>query len=261
MITATDEYITFEQPLNELTRVCLRLEHVFNRFQSQTQVDHGANWQPRAALTNLIGLLNITDRPDLKSKLSKAILDHTATMMPLQHHQEVDQALLRQILDQLEQFNDALERFHGRFAQSLRQNEFLNAIRQQQSNPGGACDFSTPALLIWLQQKQTVIGSDLRHWLRAFDPLPSIIASLLQWIRSSTHINNAQADNGFYQQTLDSKQPCQLIQISVPISANVFPEISVGRHRLAIRLLTFNKQDRAKQTDEDVPIKVHCCRL
>src|SRR3990167_4743370 len=63
--------IIYEQPLNEIIRVCLRLELLFQ------QIDHRLNdisiLGTREIVSLVINVLNILDRPDLKAKLAKEL--------------------------------------------------------------------------------------------------------------------------------------------------------------------------------------------
>jgi len=63
--------IIFEHPLNETIRLCLILEQLFQKAHndlSNTQCyEYGRN-----VIDSIILLLKVTDRPDLKGKLSKA---------------------------------------------------------------------------------------------------------------------------------------------------------------------------------------------
>jgi len=61
---------------------------------------------------------------------------------------------------------------------------------------------------------------------------------LLHLIRQSADPLTMTAQEGFYQQSLNPSVPYQLVQITIPIEMNVFPEISVGKHRMAIRFLS-----------------------
>lgn len=65
------DYITYEQPLSELMRVCLRLEQLFDKITLLK--DNTATWQTQVLMTALIDILVVLDRPDLKGKLTKAL--------------------------------------------------------------------------------------------------------------------------------------------------------------------------------------------
>ncbi len=65
------EPIIYEQPVNEHMRVCLRLEHLFEQAMHWLHGTH--SWDSRAALAVILEIINVLDRPDLKTKLVKEL--------------------------------------------------------------------------------------------------------------------------------------------------------------------------------------------
>lgn len=256
-----DETITYEQPLNEHIRVCLRLEHLFQ--QILLNLENSTEWGSRTTIIALLETLNVIDRPDLKTKLTKALTQHAATLTQLEILPQVDNTKLRHILSELDRLIDQLYTTHGKIGQNLRNNEFLNSIRQHLYNPGGAVNFSNPAFQLWLQKPAVIRVSDLKVWLSEFDQLRDVIELLLRLTRQSSLPLEKYADNGFYQQALDPNTSCEMVRVSIPISANLYPEISVGRHRLSVRFLEPNCHDigRSKQCDYNIKFKLTCCSL
>ncbi len=69
--TTTLDIIVFEQPLNEQMRICLRLEQLFKQLkESMSQSSISAS---KIALTALLKIISVVDRPDLKSKLTQTM--------------------------------------------------------------------------------------------------------------------------------------------------------------------------------------------
>jgi cell division protein ZapD len=256
-----DEIITYEQPLNEHIRVCLRLEHLFQ--QILFNLDNTNEWNSRIAILALLETVNVIDRPDLKTKLTKALTQHAATLTQLEILPQVDGAKLRSILTELDRLIDQLYATQGKMGQNLRNNEFLNTIRQHLYNPGGVVNFSNPAFQLWIHQPATNRISDMKIWLKEFDQVRDVVNILLQLTRQSSLPIEKYADKGFYQQSLSPNATCEMVRVTLPINANLYPEISVGRHRLSIRLLEPNCHElaRSKQCDYNVKFKLTCCLL
>jgi cell division protein ZapD len=256
-----DELITYEQPLNEHMRVCMRLEHLFQ--QILVNINNADEWNSRTALLALLETVNVIDRPDLKTKLTKALTQHAATLTQLEILPQVDSDKLRHILSDLDRLIDQLYATQGKIGQSLRNNEFLNNIRQHLYNPGGAVNFSNPAFQLWLQKPSTNRIQDLKVWFRELDQIKDVVELLLRLTRHSSLPIEKHADKGFYQQSLDPHVSCEMVRISLPITANLFPEISVGRPRLSIRFLELNCHElgRSKQCDYSVKFKLTCCSI
>ncbi len=254
-----EQCATFEQPLNEHTRACLRLEHLFT--QAKANLDSDTVWGSRSALVAIIEALNVIDRPDLKTKLANALSQQAEKLAQLEASPQVDSEKLRKVLHELDRFIDCLHGTKGKISQSLRANDFLNTIRQHLQNPGGACGFNTPAYHLWLQQPTSVRSNDLHAWYQEFEPLHGIISLLLQITRHNASLQTHQAEQGFFQLTLDPNIQFELIRVMLPADKKIFPEISVGRHRLVVRFLNHDItcRERPPQSRENIAFKLACC--
>jgi len=251
------DIIVFEQPVNEHIRACLRLEHLFQ--QAIYHLRGASQWDSRSTLTAIIDIINLFDRPDLKNKLTKELSRHLANLSRLEHVPHVDNQKLAAVLLELEDLIDALHATNGKLCQELRENEFINTIRQYQLNPGGTCGFDTPAYLLWLQQPAANRIAHLAHWLRMLETCLAVVNMLMKLTRQSSVPVTKVAQNGFYQAALDPQAPCQLIRVAVASELNVYPEISVGRHGICIRFYALNINERASQIQQDVPFKLTTC--
>src|SRR3989338_7101104 len=95
--------IIYEQPLNEITRVSLRLEQLFLQFDRQ-QSDI-SQLGTRNMITSIINMLQLLDRPDLKSKLAKELSHHASNISHYSDLPEVDAKKLKDLMSQLEQLS------------------------------------------------------------------------------------------------------------------------------------------------------------
>lgn len=252
-----DALITYEQPLNEYMRVCLRLEHLFKRVRANIGGD--TEEECRAALEAMLEALNVMDRPDLKTRLTKALSQHAEALSQLEEKPLVDPQKLQAILQEIDSLVDRLYQVPDKIGHSLRSNTFLNTIRQHMANPGGTCPFSTPAYYLWLHRDAEERAENLRDWFAAFKEISYGVSLLLKLTRGSTPAKLLVATKGFYQEALDPKLAYHLVRITVPVSAQVYPEISAGKHRLVVRFLSLNVNDRGVQRVDDVEFKLTCC--
>lgn len=255
------DIIVYEQPLNEHIRVCLRLEHLFD--QVLINIDNPSEWASRTAILAILETVNVIDRPDLKTKLTKALTQHASTLSQLEILPQVDSSKLRSVLSELDRLIDQLYATQGKIGQALRTNEFLNNVRQHLYNPGGAVNFSNPALQLWLHTPGVTRLEDLKTWFKEFDQIRDVVSLLLRLTRESSVPIEKYADNGFYQQALDPNVSCEMVRVTLPVQANLYPEISVGRHRLSVRFLEPNchEQGRSKQVNSNIKFKLTCCVL
>ena len=146
------------------------------------------------------------------------------------------------------------------WGQELRDDELLSTVRQRSTITAGTCDFDLPALHYWLQAPADRRGNDLRNWLRSFDLLNSSVSLCLKLVRESAIATHEVAQSGFFQRTLKTSTPCQMIRVCLMDDARCFPEISAGKHRFTVRFMRPTAtRDRPSQTDTDVEFDLHCC--
>lgn len=251
--------IIYEQPITESTRICLRLQHLFAQVEHHLQGE--SEWSSRAAITAILDILTIIDRPDLKNKLGNALTQHIMRLTQLKGTPNVDAKKTRQLLDELNDIADKLHNHKGRIANELRENEFLLAIQQRVIIPAGTCDFSSPAYHLWLNQSVKSRTKHLNQWFSQFIQLQDIIALLLRLTRDSAILQTKTATEGFYQTNLEPTVAYQLIRICLPTTIHLYPEISVGKHRLAIHFFELNPIDKSIQTKADVQFELACCKI
>ena len=254
-----DYFITYEQPLNEHIRLCQRLEYIFQ--QARYHIGLESPWDSETALTTIFNILNVIDRPDLKNKLAQSLNQYAANLAELEKLPDINKQRLAKILEQLQSTIDLLHSLHGKIGQELRDNEFLMSLQQKILTPAGTCNFNAPAFYLWLQQSPEIRQKKLTEWFEPFKGLEVVITLLLKLTRSSVKPHDEIAHAGFYQTNMDPNLTYQMIRIFVPKNLLMFPEISVGRHRLTIHFLELNVESRSSQTIKDIPFKIAFCKL
>ncbi|KPJ67492.1 MAG: hypothetical protein AMJ43_04350 [Coxiella sp. DG_40] len=253
------EAIVYEQPLNEYIRFCLRLEYLFT--QAKYYLDKQSHWDIRSALAIMIEILDTIDRPDIKSKLTNGLQLHLSALTQLQNSSKINKEKLQNILQQLNQSINTLHNTQGKLGQPLRDNEFLVTIRQRMNIPGGTSNFAIPAYHLWSQQPLEKQQTILQTWFNTFDQLQTITNLLLRLTRESADPTLQTAYHGFYQETLATNIRYQMIQITLPKKTNIYPEISVGRHRLSIYFFNLNIASRDTQVNDNIKFKLVRCKI
>ncbi|MCK4607953.1 MAG: cell division protein ZapD [Gammaproteobacteria bacterium] len=251
--------IIYEQPLNEYLRVCLRLEHLF--ACAKHYLNKQNEWDTRTAIATIIDVLNVFDRPDIKSKLTNAVHSHMAALSAMQQAPNIDNAKLQQLLQQLNSALNMLGKTEGKLGQTIRNHEFLAMIKQRLSVPGGTCNSVMPNYQLWLKQPFSEQQTILEDWLNSLTPLQRLTDLLLKLTRESAKPVLKIASNGFYQEMLAPQIAYQLIRVAVPKESNLYPEISVGRHCISIYFYQFNLNARSTQTTEEVSFELSCCKI
>ena len=252
------EFIVFEHPLNETVRICLLLEQLFNQAHDDIEIINTKS-QSNQAISTLIKLMNVIDRPDLKGKLTKALSQQATSPSQLESNRQVDQKKLTSILNEIDAISDQLHATNNKFGQALKDNGILKTIAQYSSSPGGAANFNTPRYMLWLQQDNKQKKLDLNKWLAEFELIQRTVTILLRLTRHSQGLSKKLASDSFFQINLESNPITQLIRVKIAIDANIWPEISVGRHRLAIYFIGGDNKSELKQDKKNINFELACC--
>lgn len=252
------QQITYEQPLNERIRTLLRLEFLF--LQAHHSLEGSSVWNSRATLACILDILSVCSRTDLKTEVLKELERHATSLALLDKSPNVDLTALGLILDQLDNLIDRFHAISGQPGQTLRQNEFLNSIKQRSGIAGGLCDFDLPAYHFWLQQPAEQRTNDLRQWLSIFETLRLSIELIMRLVRECAAPTQEVAIGGFSQKSLEADNPsCQLVRVFVPATSRYYAEISGGKQRFTVRFMEPVAGGRAVQAVEDVKFELTCC--
>lgn len=249
--------IVYEQPLNEIIRVCLRLEQLFQ------QIDHQLNDTSTMGTRNvihfIINVLHLLERPDLKAKLAKELSHHLASLLRYGNMPEIDSKKLATLIQQLEDLSRNLIDCSGRIGHRLRDIELLNTLRLHLASPGGGCSFDTPLYHYWLQQPPEVREATIADWLSDFAQIRAAVTLVLDIVRKNAKVENKTAIHGFHQELLDPQSNLRMIRIGIDPHIHAFPEISVGRHFLSVRFFSPDILKRPGQYTENLPFWLSYC--
>ena len=250
----------FEQPLNQRTRICMRVETLMNRFHYFLALKGG--WSAYSALLVLLELTALLERGDLKQELLKELERQNSSLKLLASHEEVDSSKLDLLLGKQKSAIDRVLKLDGKLGEHIKRIDFLLAIKQRTSIPGGNCDFDLPELRFWLNQSHRDRESDLRRWAAPYIEIESVIHLILNTIRDGASPQRVVAENGFFQQALDPSQSNQILRIGIIADFKIYPEISAGKHRYSIRFLNpMPIDDVPSQVKDDIPFMLSRCSL
>lgn len=252
-----NETIIYDQPLNEIIRVCLRLEQLFE------QIDHQLNdtslLGTRNIITYIINVLHLLDRPDLKAKLAKELSHVLSNLLRYGHHPMVDSQSLVDLTQQLEELSRNLIDSSGKIGHRLRDIELLNMLRLHLASPGGGCSFDIPLYHYWLQQPPEIRQTTIADWLNEFTQIRSAVALLLDLVRKNGKVEHKTAIHGFHQELLDPQSNLRMIRIGIAREVSAYPEISIGRHFLSVRFYFPDIEKRPTQYTENLPFCITYC--
>jgi len=253
-----DELLVFEQPLSERMRTFLRLDFLYN--QALYHNGMATQWGSRAAMSSLLDIIAITNRGDTRSEVLKELERHIASLSEFEERPGVDGERLRSVTANLVRLRSELLNIGTNFLQTLRESEFLNAIKHRSAIPGGTCEFDLPDYYYWLTQPSDQRARAFGKWLTLLTPLCDAIAELLWLTRQSGRAREVVAVGAVYSVTLERDSPAQLLRISVPASLGLYPEISGSHYRCSIRFLSWKGlAQRPTQAEGDVRFLLSCC--
>ncbi|MEM7563796.1 MAG: cell division protein ZapD [Pseudomonadota bacterium] len=254
------KYQTFEQPLNERIRMCLRVETLMKRYHYFESLK--GDWSAYNAMLTILEITALLERGDFKQELMKELERQHMALQALIQHQDIDHSKLDLVLSKQKNALERIHRLDGKLGEHLKRVDFLLGVKQRTSIPGGTCDFDLPQLRFWLNRDHDERVVDLQAWVRPYRELEDVIALILKVIRDSASEKLVIAENGFYQQSLDPKQSTQLIRISVESSELIYPEISAGKHRYSVRFMKPQPGDALPvQVKQEIEFLLSRCSL
>jgi len=250
--------LAFEQPLNERMRTFLRLDFLY--AQAVYHNEMSTQWGSRAAVGSLLDILSISTRSDVRADVLKELERHLAILNEFQSRPGVDDARLRSILANLARLRAELVACGAGYLQSLKDSEFLSAIKHRSAIPGGTCEFDLPDYYFWLNRDPDRRTQAFNQWLALLRPLCDAIAELLWLTRQNGRPREEIARAGTFNITFERDAPIQLMRISLPAGSSLYPEISGSHYRCSVRFLNWNGLDsRSTQADGDIPFLLTCC--
>jgi cell division protein ZapD len=227
------------------------------------QVDHfrplADIWSNRAAIEGLLSIMSVFGRSDLKTEILKELERHVSNLERVRQQPGVNMEALGLVLDDLEQAIHQVYRMDGQIARNLRSNEFLTAIMQRSSIPGGGCNFDLPQYHRWLNQPHELRQDQMSEWMHELHPVREAVVLLLNLVRGSNLPSDETAHQGFFQKSLEPSSPAQLVRVGLPRQTNVFTEISGNKHRFSIRFLESMDAGKPSQSKQDIPFQLTTC--
>ncbi|HEX2548075.1 MAG TPA: cell division protein ZapD [Ramlibacter sp.] len=248
--------ILYEYPFNERIRTYLRLEHLFRRLGELIPRNHPLDHH--YALSTIFEVMDVAARADLKSDVLKDLEKQKSSLNGYRGNPGVAEAVLDQVIGQLESCFSAVNGTAGKAGQSLTENEWLMSIRSRGGIPGGTCEFDLPAYYAWQHHPASDRRADLERWAGTLAPLAESIHLLLKLLRDSGTAQKVIANGGQLQQTLPQGRTFQLLRLRIDPALGLVPEISGNRLIVSVRLMR-QEADRLLASNENTPFELTLC--
>lgn len=258
LIDVAQKPASYEQPLSERMRTFMRLEFLYQQMLYNNELD--SDWGSRATVGSLLEILAILARGDIRSEIHKELDFQLATLQRYQSLPGVDTGRLDHLLHTLGESRRQVSAIGTGFLQSLKDSEFLNAVKHRSAIPGGTCEFDLPEYSHWLRQPMHRRQQDLAMWINDIRPVCDAATEVLWLIRESAQPVDKLAINGMYQHSMQKDGSCRMLRVTLSQDCNLFPEISGSQHRFTVRFLEWATiGSRAMQTSRDVPFELSVC--
>jgi cell division protein ZapD len=250
--------ITYEYPLNERVRTLLRLEDLYERVTYF--LDRESPHEHHACLTGMFEIVEVASRADLKSDLLQELDRQRTFLEALRNNPAISEDKLEGVLREIEGAFATLHATSGKTGQSLRENEWLMAIKQRAAIPGGTAEFDLPSYHAWLHHPAARRRADLATWLKPMLPIHAALSIVLRVLRESGRVSSLIAFQGVYQQT-PAEKPAQMLRLTLADELPCIPEISANKYALNVRFLLPEGVQKTRVYDQDVPFDLAYCNL
>lgn len=251
--------IHYEFPINERIRTLLRLEDLYGRTAFFAAQEHALDHH--AALLGIFEIMEVASRADLKSDLLQELERQRQSLQALRNNPHISETALEQVLAEIETTHGNLLGMTGKLGQHLRENEWLMAIKQRVSIPGGVCEFDLPSYHYWRQMPVERRRSDIERWFTPLLPIRQGSDIVLRILRDSAKDHQFIARNGVFQQMSGGKV-IQMLRVTVPGDLPAIPELSANRYAINVRFVVPSTTgERAKVVESDIPFTLGYCNL
>lgn len=257
MFATNNSFVKYEHPLNEKIRTFLRIEYIWQQLENSLQLENGANCI--SSLQNLLQLLEINERQDLKSETIKYTDKLIVKFHKIRNQTDVDADKVDDIIEDLAITLNKIKSVVGKLSAGLCSNEWLSMIRQKVLVPGALSPSDLPFLHYWQKFPLNQRLQQLADWQLAFEPLVQSIQKILYFTRKTSNIYEVSSLNGNYQKIMDTQFEPQLITVEIPAKLNTYPEISGNRSRIAIRFLQTDLIHKSVLFDNNFDFKLAVC--
>lgn len=240
--------ITFQIATHYLPKVALKLESLYQTIYQSSEEKHPIIHH--YALKNLIELLSIIEKPELKSRFLKEF-------MRIEHIFKMQESA-SQLFEELHHHIQILSHVIGRFGEGIYQDTFIQSIRSLHSTFDA--EVYAPQLILWLQSPSKIRQEDIGLWLSHLHMLYQTVSLYLKCLRSQSVFEPIHMVRGFYQCPLPARGHCHLILLRMSAQNAAAPIMQIG-HGLSIRLYEARTMKELKDEDCTIMLELAICQL
>lgn len=237
-------------------RAYLRIEYAFNKIQQALEKDDQDNHSH--AIWLIFSLIDYLQRNDVKSSVLKDLDARITEYVVLENNPQVDTEKLSKFLTQLKSLQSWIYRHQGKLGQHVTDNEFFSSIKKRFDGSLTIQPSDIPQYFYFLSRDSQKRREMIAQLLNEMQSIKTSINVLLRLFRESANFREIQAEQGGFGEDLDMT-PCNLVRIRVNRVCEVYPEVSVGSHRVNIRFHTIKPDGKIVNVNDSIPFKLALC--
>ncbi|NBT69696.1 MAG: cell division protein ZapD, partial [Betaproteobacteria bacterium] len=210
------------------------------------------------AFVTLFEIAEAGGRSDLKSEMFKELDRYKSQFQSYRGNPSVSEDVLNAVLDEINTCYQGLNVQGSRISNCISDNEWLSALRNRASIPGGTCSFDLPAYHHWQHRTVSDRQKNIARWAEPIRSLHAVINLLLRLMRKGGSPQRVMTQNGQYQQNLPQGR-FQLMRVFMDPSAGLIPEISGNRMMAWVRLMRLDYDGNLQHVKEDTSFEMELC--
>ena len=247
----------YELPLNERLRTFMRIEFLYSRLKYfSSNLDD--NWQTRTVIHTLLEIYSILSRTDVRREVLADLDRYIMQMQRFQSAPDADNNMVNDVLEDLDSIKDQVVDVGTDYLLKLREDEFIASLLHRHTLPGGKAEFDMPKYKFFLESSKKNVVTQINIWIDVMRPICEGIDKLMWIIRESNEPIATVAVGGQYNHQIERRTQISLVRI-ITNETNIYPEISGGRHLIAVRFFNQNRDGEYVQFEDNVEFKISLC--
>ena len=247
----------YELPLNERLRTFMRIEFLYSRLKYfVSNLDD--NWQTRTVIHTLLEIYSILSRTDVRREVLADLDRYIMQMQRFQSAPDADNNMVNNVLEDLDLIKNQVMDIGTDYLLELREDEFIASLLHRHTLPGGKAEFDMPKYKFFLESDKKDVAFQINNWIDIIRPICEGIDKLMWIIRESNEPIATVAVGGQYNHQIERRTQISLVRIIINDS-DIYPEISGGRHLIAVRFCNLNKDGLYVQYEDNVEFKISLC--
>jgi cell division protein ZapD len=218
--------IIYQQSPQYLAKVCLYLENLFAFTQEAVANTHPIMHYD--ALKNIIKILRLIEKPELKSRFAKEFIRLEHILVKTLKLQSTD------IWEKFIHLSNHLQNHANRFTCNLNNEPLLQSLKLRHGNQDQNFELPSSQIYYWLHQAPKIRQNMIKQWLVELQEVQTCLQVYLSILRRHTEFQAIDIQDNFLYQAFGQTPLAQLIMLKVPDELLVVPKIQVSSQAVSI---------------------------